>query len=695
MVWERLAGFVTGRLSWLPALMIVLASGALMAMSGAANGGSQSPNSVPTASDSAKAAVALSQFPGGDRASAILVTTRRDSSPLTPADLAAARQAWERTQRTDQAIPGVTSPQITSTDGKAVLATVSVCSRLSGFGLSDAVKALRAAAADGLPSQLSVHLTGGPAFGADIANAFSGANLTLLVVTTLVVALLLIATYRSPVLWLVPLIVIALADRVATVVGTVVAGATGLTFDGATSGITSVLVFGAGTNYALLLISRYREELRNETSHRRALRAAVRAAGPAIVASNVTVVLALLTLTLAVTPSTRSLGTFGACGLVVAAMFVLFVLPPLLGVFGRKVFWPFTPHAGDPSTTTTGVWHRVADAVRHKPARVCAVAVTVLVALTAGLFTTHIGLSQTQQFRIQADSVAGFDALAAHFPGGASDPTVVIASTALLTQVQQTITATPGVVSARPAGESAAGLTRWSVVIDAAPSTQAAFNTIAALRKSVDAVDPGALVGGADAQALDVRDAAIRDRLVLIPMILIVVLAVLYALLRAVIAPPLLVAATVLSALAALGMGSWASTHLFGFPALDNSTPLFAFLFLVALGVDYTIFLVARAREETPGHGTRDGMVRAVSATGGVITSAGVVLAAVFCVLGVLPLIVLTQLGIIVGLGILLDTFVVRSLVIPALFALIGDAVWWPAPVSRSPLSRQDAHSRC
>ncbi len=347
-------------------------------------------------------------------------------------------------QQTPQAIPGGTLPEITSADGKAALATVSVNSRLSGFGLSDAVKALRSAAADGLPSQLSVHVTGGPAFGADIANAFSGANVTLLVVTSLVVALLLIATYRSPVLWLLPLTVIAFADRVATVVGNVVAGATGLAFDGATSGITSVLVFGAGTNYALLLISRYREELRKEGDHSTALRAAVCAAGPAIVASNATVVLALLTLMLAVTPSTRSLGTFGACGLVVAAMFVLFVLPPLLGVFGRKVFWPFTPHVGDPSTTTTGVWHRVAEAVGHRPARVCAVAVTVLAALIAGLFTTHIGLSQTQQFRIEADSVAGFDTLAAHFPGGASDPTVVIASTARLAQIQQTHHRNPG-----------------------------------------------------------------------------------------------------------------------------------------------------------------------------------------------------------------------------------------------------------
>ena len=195
----------------------------------------------------------------------------------------------------------------------------------------------------------------------------------------------------------------------------------------------------------------------------------------------------------------------------------------------------------------------------------------------------------------------------------------------------------------------------------------------------MQAADPGTLVGGSDAQARDVHDAAARDRLVVTPAILVVVLLVLYALLRAVLAPPVLVATTVLSALAALGLGGWASIHVFGFPALDNSTPLFAFLFLVALGVDYTIFLVTRAREETPGHGTRDAMVRAVSATGGVITSAGIVLAAVFCVLGVLPLIVLTQLGIIVGLGILLDTFVVRTLVIPALFALIGPAIWWPS----------------
>jgi RND superfamily putative drug exporter len=675
---DRHSALVTTRRSWLVALAVLLISGALIALAGDNSAADQSPISLPDSAGSAKAAAALAQFPGGEAASTILVTARDDGAALTSGDLVATEQARDRMQRVPQVLRGPTLPVTVSTDGKAAITAVSLSATLSGFELNDAVKALRAAAIDGLPSGLTAHVTGGPAFGADIANAFSGANITLLVVTALVVALLLVLTYRSPVLWLVPLAVIGWADRLAAAVGTMVADATGLTFDGATAGITSVLVFGAGTNYALLLISRYREELRTESEHRTALRRAVRAAGPAILASNATVVLALLTLILAVTPSTRSLGICAACGLVVAAVFVLFVLPPLLALCGRRVFWPFIPRAGDTRTTAAGIWHRIADAVRRRPTAVCAVAITALAALSAGLLGTHIGLSQTEQFRVQADSVSGFQTLAAHFPGGASDPTVVIAATTRTPQVQQAITAVPGVVSVAPAGQSPTGLTKWSVVIDAAPSTGKAFSIVGALRNSVRSADPQALVGGADAQASDIRAAAMRDRVVLIPAILVVVLVVLYVLLRAVLAPPILVAATVLSALAALGLGGWASIHVFGFPALDNSTPLFAFLFLVALGVDYTIFLVTRAREETPDYGAGNGMVRAVSATGGVITSAGIVLAAVFCVLGVLPLIVLTQLGIIVGLGILLDTFVVRTLVIPALFAMIGVRIWWP-----------------
>ncbi len=604
------------------------------------------------------------QFPGGDEVPAIIVITRDDGARLDPADLAAIDRKW-RVQ--------------VSEDGRAALTVVPLDADLTGFALTDAVKELREKATDGLPDDLRTEVTGGPAFGADIANSFSGANITLLAVTAAVVALLLIVTYRSPVLWLVPLAVIGFADRVAAVIGTAVASGLDMDPDGSTSGITSVLVFGAGTNYALLLISRYREELGRKDSHRDALDIAVRRAGPAILASNATVVLALLTLLFASSPSVRSLGVQAAAGLVVAAVFVLIVLPPLLALFGKRLFWPFIPRVGAKPLTDSGVWHRIAEAVASRPRRVAIVSIAGLALLCTGLLTTPVGLSQTEQFRVQAESVSGYQTLAAHFPSGLTDPTRVIAPTNRAADIERAITDTPGVVSAAPAGQSPAGLSQWSVVLDAEPASEEAFEIIDALRVSVHSVDPGALVGGSDASARDASAAAERDRLVVIPAILIVVLAVLYVLLRSALAPLILVAVTVLSALAALGLGGWASVAVFGFPALDNTAPLFAFLFLVALGVDYTIFLVTRAREETPEHGTRDGIVRAVSATGAVITSAGIVLAAVFCVLGVLPLIVLTQVGIIVGLGILLDTFVVRTVIIPALFTIVGPAIWWPA----------------
>lgn len=666
------------KLSWL-AVLVVLVSGALLGLLSGGDSASQSPVAVPKNAESARADALRAQFPGGGQVPAILVVTRTDGAKLSADDIDATAVARQR--MTDQTgPPDVVSgpPVVVSDDGKAAVATVPLDAGLSGFALNDAVRELRDKARAGLPAGLHAQVTGGPAFGADIANSFAGANITLLAVTATVVALLLIITYRSPVLWLVPLLVIAFADRVGGVVGTAVASGLGLNPDGSTGGITSVLVFGAGTNYALLLISRYREELNTHADHREALRVAVRAASPAIMASNATVVLALLTLLLASAPSNRSLGVQAAAGLVIAALFVLVVLPPLLALCGTRLFWPFIPRVGTKAVTDSGIWHRVADAVATRPGRVVVVATAGLAVLCTGLLSTPIGLSQTEQFRVQAESVTGYETLAAHFPSGLTDPTRVIAPTPKADAVQRAITETPGVVSATPTGESPTGLSQWSVVLRAAPASDEAFTTVDALRNSVHAVDDTAVVGGSDAQARDAAAAAHRDRLVVIPAILAVVLAVLYLLLRSALAPLVLVAVTVLSALAALGLGGWTSVHVFGFPALDNSTPLFAFLFLVALGVDYTIFLVTRAREETPQYGTRAGIVRAVSATGAVITSAGIVLAAVFCVLGVLPLIVLTQLGIIVGLGILLDTFVVRTVIVPALFTLIGPRIWWP-----------------
>ena len=310
------------------ALLIAVAAGALMAVAGENAGANQSPVPVPTSAESARAAAAAKDFAQGGTAPVLLVASRTDGAPLTEADLNAVGQSGQRVLSAAGAIGG--PPPSTSDDGMVALQPVPIDSALSGFDLRDVVQKLRAAANDGAPQALRLQITGGPAFGADIAGSFSGANVTLLAVTGAVVALLLIVTYRSPVVWLVPLTVIAFADRAAAALGGAVSELTGLTADGSTTGITSVLVFGAGTNYALLLISRYREELVRTTDHRAALRTAVRHAGPAILASNATVVLALLTLLLAIVPSTRSLGAQAACGLVVAAVFVLGALPPLL-----------------------------------------------------------------------------------------------------------------------------------------------------------------------------------------------------------------------------------------------------------------------------------------------------------------------------------------------------------------------------
>lgn len=680
--WDRVAAVVTHRRSWMLALLLTVGAGVFIALAGPNAGADKPPLQVPPSAESSRAAALLATFPGEDQQPAILVVSRRDAARLSPADMGAAEAAHQRVL-SRAAVPAG-PPLITSRDGSAAIAPIPLAAGLSGFALRDAVTALRTAATSGAPADLAVQLTGGPAFIADITNAMSNANITLLAVTATVVAVLLIVTYRSPILWLVPLAVIGLADGLSTSVGTVVSRLTELPFDGATSGITSVLVFGAGTNYALLLISRCREELTRTENHAVALRVAVSRAGPAIVASNATVVLALLTLVFGVAPATRSLGVHAACGLVIAVLFVVVVLPPLLRVFGRRLFWPFIPRRGGTAAVTTGVWHRVADWVADHAARVATATVALLVSLGIGIVGIPIGLSQIDQFRVHAESVTAYDVLAGHFPSGLTDPTRVVGAAGRAAAIQHAIETTPGVVSVSDAGSSASDLTQWKVVIDAAPASADAFKTITALRESVRTVEPTAMVGGSDAQALDARDAAVRDRGMLIPAILAVVLIVLYVLLLAALAPLVLVVVMALSALSALGLGGWACVHLLDMPALDYTTPLFAVLFLVALGVDYTIFLVTRAREETPMYGTRDGIVRAVSATGPVITSAGIVMAAVFCVLAVLPLIVLTQLGVIVGLGILLDTFVVRTVLIPALFTVIGSRIWWPAKVDHA-----------
>lgn len=685
--WDRFGRFVSSRRSWIVLVVALMAIGAVTAI-GTSSESTGSPQGLPSSAEAARAAEVLTTFPDANLAPVVAVFSRQDNGALTASDLQQAAAAYQRMLRVDRGVtdpaPTGQPPVIGSEDGKAAISTVYLSAELSGFDLTDTVASVRDAGRDGLDSAVTLQVTGGPAFGADIANAFKGADFRLLGFTALVVAVLLLVTYRSPILWIVPLLVVGLADRTAAIVAAWVAGAAGISLDGSTTGITSVLVFGAGTNYALLLVSRYREELRRTPDHRAALAVSVRHAGPAIVASNITVVLAVSSLLLAITPSNQALGLSSATGLLVALIFVLLMLPPALALTGRRLFWPFIPTRESRRPLHDSRWYTVADWVRLRPVVTLLITLPILVVGVCGIVGVPIGLSQAEQFRVQAESADGLKTLETHFSSGLSSPTTVVARTDRAPEVLTAITATDGVGTAAPSGTSEAGWTRFRVILDADPSSDEAFSIIDALRSSVHAVDGAqALVGGADAQALDAERATTRDQVVVIPIILGVVFVVLLILLRALLAPVMLIGATILSAFAATGAGAWMSIHALGFPALASSVPLFAFLFLVALGIDYTIFLVTRAREETPEHGAREGVVRAVALTGGVITSAGIVLAAVFGVLGVLPLITLTQLGIVVGVGILIDTFVVRTLVIPALFGIVGRRAWWPSDLSR------------
>ncbi|MGH3353626.1 MAG: MMPL family transporter, partial [Nocardioides sp.] len=521
-----------------------------------------------------------------------------------------------------------------------------------------------------------LQVTGGPAFGADVASAFDGADFTLLLVTILIVALLLIITYRSPVLWLVPLIVVALADGLA---GRVTAAAGALWSFEFDAGIVSVLVFGAGTNYALLLISRYREELQASDDDRLALSRAWRKTVPAVLASNVTVVLALLTLAFATIPMTRGLGVPAAIGLLIALLAVLFVLPPFLAVCGRRLFWPFIPRPGG-ARTQGGTWRAVASRVAKRPMMSLLGGLALLAVMATGLFGTSVGLDQVEKFRVQSESAAGLETLAAHFPAGEAQPIYVIADSAAADEVVSEASQVEGVVRAHPAGTTEDGsATKIMVTSDYSPGTERSLEQITELREAVGPITGAdALVGGAVATELDARDGNEHDLLLVAPLVLAVSFLVLLLLLRSLVAPVLLLLVNLTSAIAAIGAGAWLSRTLFDQPALDLQVPILAFLFLVALGIDYTIFLVHRARAEAAELGTKAGMVEAVTHTGSVITSAGIVLAAVFAALGVLPLVVLGQLGLIVGVGVLVDTLVVRTVIVPAIFSLVGDRIWWP-----------------
>ncbi|MDG4785153.1 MMPL family transporter [Micromonospora sp. WMMD1102] len=672
---------ITGRVgAWLVLPVVVAAAAALIVVGGSASTDDDPAGGLPADVESARVEALRDRLPSGQLNPALVVYARK-GSPLTEAD----RQviADQSARFAALAEGGRVGPQVPAEDGRAVLVPIPMPAERPIEETVDQVTEVREIASAGLPAGLTAQVTGGAGFRTDIASSFSGANVTLLVITVLVVAALLLVTYRSPWLWLVPLAVVGLADLTTNSLLALLSREAGLRLDPSTIGIVDVLVFGAGTNYALLLIARYREELRRHDDLREAMRRSLRSAGPAIAASAMTVALSLLTLLAAPLTTNRSLGVAGAVGITVAALFGLVLLPAALVVCGRGLFWPFVPRPGEP-VRHQGVWARAGALVARRPRTITALSLVFLAILAAGVADARLGLSRTEQFRVQAESIEALETLSRHYPAGAADPTVVVARADRQAEVLAAVTGTPGVAQARPA-EQGDGLVAVDVVLEAEPDSRASYDTIEALRTAVHAVpDAEALVGGAVAANLDNRTAAIDGLRRVVPLVIGVVTVILVLLLRAVVAPLVLVGTVVATYFAALGVGNLLFVHVLDYAALDTGVPLLSFLFLVALGVDYNIFLSTRAREEAVDQGTRRGVLTALAATGGVITSAGILLAAVFGVLGVLPLVTLTEIGIIVGVGVLLDTLLVRTLLVPAIATLCGERFWWPGRPHRS-----------
>jgi RND superfamily putative drug exporter len=688
-----LINFITGRKSAWVTLLIglffaVLAFGPLRA----ATAETQPGVGLPADTQSVIVDEKLAELPGSDSTAAVIVYA--SESELTDSQVkwlqgefdpgsqmlvGGANEKFLEFSNAKVGTDAFVPPAGISEDKTTAVITVPMEKTLLTEEITERVLEIRTIAKEGAPAGLDVYVTGPEGFQADLAGVFAGADFTLLLSTVVVVAVLLLVTYRSPTLWLVPLIVVGVADGMAGQLARQVAALFDITPDASVTGILSVLVFGAGTNYALLLIARYREELLTSEDRHVGMAKALRGAGPAIIASGSTVTLALLTLSFADLAGNRALGIVCATGVVIAMISALVVLPAALVVFGRGLFWPFVPKFGGTNKSDNGLWAKLGRGVSKKPLAVSILGVLVLGGLASGVGGIQVGLASTDQFLKTPEAVVGQQVLADAFPAGATSPSIVISNNAQVNQVKDAAEKVEGVDSVL-VGTSNDEFTKLEVILDGESQSDEAYASIKALRVAVAEIEGAdAMVGGLDAQALDVKDAYAHDQLIVIPLILILVFIVLVLLLRALVAPVLLLVTVVASFFASMGAGWWIFTNVLGFPALDLSVFLYSFLFLVALGVDYNIFLVTRAKEEAEKLGTRQGMIKALSATGGVITSAGILLAAVFAVLGVLPLVALAQIGVIVCIGVLLDTLLVRTVIVPALAFMTGKNFWLPA----------------
>jgi RND superfamily putative drug exporter len=734
----------------------------------------ESTSFLPEDAESTRALQITERLNAGEVAPTVIVYRREGG--LTPADRQAIAEDRGRlngaTQRFENTTPfGAPTP---SPDGTTALIQNQIRGTGESDGILDPVDQYRELVSEGRGDRdgLEVAVTGPAGISADAIKVFENINGTLVGAAFLLVIVLLIAIYRSPVFWLFPILAVVAAEIAARAFGY---GLTevGVTVNGQSSAILSILVIGAGTDYALLLVSRYREELHLHQDKHVAMRLAVERAGPAILASGLTVCIALLALTLAEVNGTAGLGPTGAMGVAVAMLVMLTFLPALLTIVGRRRFWPFVPYGPEgpdaldharghrggvmervawgfgglpigllvggilagatgagasfgigllagivlavvsgprldrsrlrpferkrsvgraEADETHGFWRKVGDTVAARPAVTALATTALLVVLSLGLLNFSTGLTQGNSFRGEVESIQGQELIAQAFPQGQSAPTdLVVRDPADVAPVARAAAQVEGVaaVSPRPIAQGPAGI-QLAATLEADPYSTEAFDVIPEIRNAVQEVEPTALVGGSTAVEYDLRQAATRDTTLLIPLTLLIVFVILVGLLRSIVAPLLLIATVVLSFLAALGTGAVVFDVLFGFPGSDTSLPLFAFIFLVALGVDYNIFLMARVREEAQVRGTHEGMLRGLAVTGGVITSAGIVLAGTFAVLGVLPLVFLTQIGFVVAFGVLLDTFLVRSVLVPALVFMTGPKVWWPSKLAKTTGTRGD-----
>ena len=602
----------------------------------------------------------------------------------------------------DYFIKGAEIAAFPAPDGKAILASFPISVQIATQllpdgkepalpGLIDAIRyhSTEYAKANGF----NTHTTGFAGILADLFGAFGSIDSALLLTTGVVVAIILIIVYRSPILWILPLMSAGLALTLAGGVIYLLAKNNVITLDGQSQGILSVLVLGAATDYALLLIARYREELHLHESRFDAMKVAWRGVVEPIVASGSTVTIGLLVLLLSQLNNNRGLGPVGAIGIVCSMITILTFLPAVLVIFGRWIFWPKVARFGEADEKLTGGWARVAAATARHPRKYWIGATAVLIVLT-GLSSTlnTTGLSTIDSFTKRTDSVVGQEELLKHFPGGQGQPTQVVLKQELAESAIAKLKANPGVDSVMPMVEGqfvqgqpmpptkvVDGNVLLNVTLKSAPDSKAAIALIPGLRADMESLDPTILVGGSSSVSYDINQASKHDRNLIIPVVLFIIAIILGLLLRSIYAAVLLLATVVISFFATLGACAVVFNHIFHFKGADPSFPLFAFIFLVALGIDYNIFLMTRVREEAQKMGTRAGMTKALTVTGGVITSAGIVLAATFAVLGILPLVFLAELGFAVGFGVLLDTMLVRSILVPALVHEIGPKVWWPS----------------